>query len=72
MCFRCVTGIGVNADAAHRLHVLDLLALIEHADALPCDAALRVGRELLAILDLHPDRFQCHPVTPGGATGEDP
>jgi hypothetical protein len=30
--------------------MLQLLALIEHPDALPPDAALRIGRELLAWL----------------------
>ena len=33
---------------ACRLRVLQLLALIEHPNALPASAALRIGQELLA------------------------
>jgi hypothetical protein len=36
---------------ARRIRVLQLLALIEHPDALPPRDALRLGHELLAWLD---------------------
>ncbi len=51
---------------------LELLALIEHPDALPHSAALRLSREIMAIIDLRADRLRCDPVTPDHATGEDP
>lgn len=48
-CPHCADGSG--AALARRIRVLQLLALIEHPDALPADAALRVARELLCWLD---------------------
>ncbi|WP_206244951.1 hypothetical protein [Novosphingobium terrae] len=45
-CTHCADG--THADDALRMHVLNLLALIEHEDALPKEAALRIARELLA------------------------
>ena len=46
MCRYCVTGSS-NA-STDRVRVLDLLALIEHPDALPAEAVLRIASELLA------------------------
>jgi hypothetical protein len=46
---------------ARRIRVLQLLALIEHPDALPTDAALRIGQELLAWLG--GDDLGCHAVS---------
>ena len=40
-----------SAVLARRRRVLQLLALIEHPDALPPDAALRIAGELLCWLD---------------------
>ena len=45
----CEFGSGSNKDLARRRHLLQLLALVEHPDALPADAALRLGREILAL-----------------------
>ena len=46
LCPHCADG--ADHEQARRIRVLQLLALIEHPDALPADAALRIGRELLA------------------------
>ena len=46
VCPHCADGI--DHELARRIRVLQLLALMEHPDALPADAALRIGRELLA------------------------
>lgn len=40
-----------SAALARRIRVLQLLALIEHPEALPADAALRIAGELLCWLD---------------------
>lgn len=54
MCLLCADGLRDRA-LARRARVLQLLALVEHPDALPADAALRLGREILALTQ--PDRF---------------
>jgi hypothetical protein len=72
MCLLCANGIEPPGDAARRLYVLELLALIEHPDALPHSAALRLSREIMAIMDLRAGRLRCDRVTPDDATGEDP
>jgi hypothetical protein len=41
--------------------ILDLLALIEHPDALPAATALRIAGELLRWTD-RPPSFRCEPV----------
>ena len=46
MCPHCADGL--NHGLACRLRVLQLLALVEHPNALPASAALRIGQELLA------------------------
>ena len=48
MCSLCPDHLS-NTEA-HRIRVLQLLALIEHPNALPTDAVLRIGNELLAWL----------------------
>ena len=45
LCPHCADGR--NAAGARRVRVLQLLALIEHPDALPPEAALRIAGELL-------------------------
>jgi hypothetical protein len=71
MCLLCVDGVDPLGDVARRLHVLGLLALIEHPDALSHSAALRLSREIMAIIGPSNDRFRCDPVAADGATGED-
>ena len=48
MCLRCAAGLD-GQDLVRRAHVLQLLALVEHPDALPAGAALRLAREALAL-----------------------
>ena len=72
MCLLCAGGIGLPDDAARRRHVLDLLALVEHPDALPPGAALRLSREIMAIIDQRAGGLRCDTATPHVATGEDP
>jgi hypothetical protein len=46
-------------DEVRRLHVLRLLALIEHPDALPHDAVLRLSREMMVMLGPARAPFRC-------------
>jgi hypothetical protein len=66
MCVLCAAGPGTNDDLAHRIHVLQLLALVEHPDALPADAALRLGREIMMLTRPEPGVRRCDPVAPPG------
>jgi hypothetical protein len=56
---------------ARRAHVLHLLALIEHPDALPVGAALRLAREVLALTQLNQTSRRCEPVVPPGSASEE-
>lgn len=53
-----------SAVLAQRSRVLQLLALIEHPDALPRDAALRIAGELLCWLDADKSMFATSEATP--------
>jgi hypothetical protein len=44
-----------------RIRKLQLLALLEHPDALPAELAMRLARELLALAG-HRSTFHCDPV----------
>jgi hypothetical protein len=70
MCWFCKTGQDRDGSLAHRAHVLQLLALLEHPDALPADAALRLGREILALSRSEPTLLRCDPVAPSGPERE--
>ena len=59
MCLLCADGAEREAALARRAHILDLLALIEHPDALPADAAMRLGREIMTLIAREPPPFQC-------------
>ena len=72
MCLLCATDTDSAGEMARRLHVLRLLALVEHPDALPPDAALRLSREIMTLTGLAPGRRRCDPVAPEGVTGERP
>ncbi|MDF2998634.1 MAG: hypothetical protein K0R27_4271 [Xanthobacteraceae bacterium] len=50
-----------TAEEARRRRMIQLLALLEHPDALPRDLALRLGGELLRLTDGGPT-FQCEAV----------
>jgi hypothetical protein len=49
MCPRCATGFSHGSELARRTYILQLLALVEHPDALPPHAILRLSHELLAL-----------------------
>lgn len=68
MCMLCEYGSGSRGDLANRTHVLRLLALLEHPDALPADAALRLGHEILMLLRPETPLRQCDSVAAPGAT----
>lgn len=66
MCLRCAAGLD-GQDLVRRAHVLQLLALVEHPDALPADAALRLAREALALTPAEQAGRRCDPVVPPAA-----
>ena len=70
MCLLCAAGSEAKK-LAGRAHVLQLLALVEHPDALPAEAALRLVREVLTLIEAEPAGRRCEAVVlPGYATGE--
>jgi len=70
MCQLCAAGLD-RQRLARRAHVLRLLTLIEHPDALPAEAALRLAREVLALTRSERTGCRCDPVTPQGPALED-
>jgi hypothetical protein len=70
MCVLCQSGSG-SEDLAPRVHVLQLLALVEHPDALPADAALRLGREIMTLIRSDSGLRRCDAVAPGGPAVEE-
>jgi hypothetical protein len=70
VCLLCAAGQDERR-LAQRAHVLQLLALIEHPDALPAEAALRLAREVLALTQAERAGRSCDPVAlPGSALEE--
>jgi hypothetical protein len=65
MCVLC-DGEMQSRSLARRMHVLQLLTLIEHPDALPADAALRLAQELLALTQAEGAGRRCDPVVAPG------
>lgn len=65
MCLLCAAGTGspVTARCTRALH---LLTLLEHPDALPPDAALRLAREVLALTEAEDAGFRCEPIFTDG------
>jgi len=63
MCLLCSTGLA-GLRVARRAHVLQLLALVEHPDALPADAALRLAREVVALTEAERTERRCDPMAP--------
>jgi hypothetical protein len=70
MCLLCAAGSEAQS-LARRAHVLQLLALVEHPDALPAEAALRLAREVLALTQAERTGRRCEPVVPPGSAIED-
>ena len=66
MCLLCAAG-SEGQRLARRAHVLQLLALVEHPDALPAEAALRLAREVLALTQAERAGRRCEPVAPPGS-----
>ena len=66
MCRYCVTGS--SHPSTGRVRVLDLLAIIEHPDALPAEAVLRIASELLTWTGQSKSGLRCEVV----ATRETP
>jgi hypothetical protein len=62
MCQYCAAGSPQpRMDHARVLH---LLAMIEHPDALPAEAVLRIANELLAWVGPSQSRLRCEVVPP--------
>jgi hypothetical protein len=62
MCLLCVTAAEGSSAFQRRAYMLQLLALIEHPDALPADAALRLGRDILALAELERAALRCEAI----------
>lgn len=60
MCLLCSPS-GSQA-LARRNHVLQLLALVEHRDALPADMAVRLAQEILVLTQTEGAALQCEAV----------
>ena len=71
MCLLCAAGSD-GQGLARRAHILQLLALVEHPDALPAEAALRLAREVLALTEAERTGRRCDPVAPPGSALEEP
>jgi hypothetical protein len=62
MCLLCAAE-STDQDLARRSHVLHLLALVEHPDVLPLDAALRLAHEILRLTRAIGTMRRCEEVT---------
>ena len=63
LCLLCTARLE-NRSLQDRVHVLQLLALIEHPDALPTEAALRLAGEILELIRVGRTERRCEPVPP--------
>lgn len=70
MCLLCRAASGDVL--AQRGHVLQLLALVEHPDALPPDAALRLAHEVLGLAQTEQAGRRCDPMAPPGPVSRKP
>ena len=70
MCPLCAARFS-HADI-RRARVLQLLALVEHPDALPTEAALRIGQEILALTRPNEVGRRCDAVDLQGQPIEEP
>ena len=66
MCLQCAAASD-DRDATRRVQVLRLLALVEHPDALPADAALRLAHEILRLTETTGSTRRCEEVAPAAA-----
>ena len=65
LCLLCVATLEARS-LARRAHVLQLLELVEHPDALPTEAALRLAREILVLTRAEGTERRCEAVAPPG------
>ena len=56
-CSHCADGL--DPSLAQRKRVLQLLALIEHPDALPAEAKIRIAQEILRWVAQNKSGFEC-------------
>ena len=70
MCFLCTKDFAAYQDATRRLRVLEMLALIEHPDALSPDAALHLSREIMGIIGPHAEPLRCESLSCDAVAGE--
>ena len=68
MCLYCALKSEGNTTTAGQGRMLQLLALLEHPDALPADLALRLAGQLLTLTQPERSALQCDAVT-ATATG---
>lgn len=61
MCRYCAADVPQD-----HTRILQLLALLEHPDALPAEAALRIAGELLSWTGETPPRFRCEAIVRPG------
>ena len=66
MCLQCAAASD-DRDLTRRVHALRLLALVEHPDALPADAALRLAHEILRLTETTKSTRRCEEVAPPAA-----
>jgi hypothetical protein len=62
MCILCASKPEGNPATACRSRVLQLLALLEHPDALQANLALRLGRQLLALTQPRRPALRCDAI----------
>ena len=70
MCLLCASSR--NPVLARRDHVLKLLCLVEHPDALPADTALRLAQEILLLAEADGHAFRCEGYAPIPSRRPDP
>jgi hypothetical protein len=68
MCLYCALKPQTNTTTAIHGRMLELVALLEHPDALPADLALRLAAHLLTLTQPEHSALQCDAVT-AAATG---
>jgi len=72
MCLLCASVPDPAGETARRVHVLRLLSLVEQPDALPAEAALRLSREIIALIGQDRSLRRCERVVSDSTAGECP